>query len=76
MVADLLGNGKLRTGIEKVYQAIAHCLCAGKFEIFILVDWSSLVSHQFHSLKASLVVQGRSETVHLTVSPHKSQLNF
>ena len=60
----LLGNGQLHHEIPAIYAGLARVLCAGRKELFILIDWSSIVNHEQHLLRASLVVKGRSNVVY------------
>ena len=56
----LLGNGQLYTELPGIYAAITKAICSSRKELFILIDWSSVVPHETHLLRASLVVKGRS----------------
>ncbi len=55
----LLGNGQLYSERAAIYTAMNQWLLRRK-KINMLVDWSSIVVHGYHLLRASVVVKGRS----------------
>lgn len=68
----LLGNPHLETCRHALYAAIAGRWLAGLPQLLIVVDWSSLTADmQWHWLRASVVVEGRSVTLYEEVHPRK-----
>jgi len=59
-VDRLLGNPKLHADLITIYQAIAESFYASLPYLVIAVDWSGCCSSDYHLLRASLVVDGRS----------------
>lgn len=68
----LLGNVHLEACRHALYAAIARQWLAGLPQLLIVVDWSSLTADmQWHWLRASVVVEGRSVTLYEEVHPRK-----
>lgn len=68
----LLGNVCLETCRQALYAAIARQWLAGLPQLLIVVDWSSLTADmEWHWLRASVVVEGRSVTLYEEVHPRK-----
>lgn len=67
----LLGNAQLFNETPAIYKAITAALCSGRKEIYVLVDWSSVVQHETHLLRASMVVKGRSNVLYQELHPEK-----
>lgn len=69
----LLSNGHLHNERIDIYAAINQYLCAGTQTLYVAVDWSTLVPHDLHLLRASLMIKGRAMVVYEEVHP-QSQL--
>lgn len=68
----LLGNVHLQSCRHALYAAIARQWLAGLPQLLIVVDWSSLTADmEWHWLRASVVVEGRSVTLYEEVHPRK-----
>ncbi len=66
----LLGNPHLHAQRLALYAAVAQQWLTGLPQLLIVVDWSSLTADmQWHWLRASVVVQGRSLTLYEEVHP-------
>ena len=59
-VDRLLGNTKLHVDLINIYQAIAQSIYTSLPYLVIAVDWSGCCRSDYHLLRASLVVDGRS----------------
>jgi hypothetical protein len=71
-VDRLLGNHRLDAERLELYRALAHRWLAGLPHLLIAVDWSSLSADmQWHWLRASVVVEGRSITLYEEVHPRR-----
>jgi hypothetical protein len=71
-VDRLLGNHRLDAERIELYRALAHQWLAGLPQLLIVVDWSSLSADmQWHWLRASVVVEGRSITLYEEVHPRR-----
>jgi len=71
-VDRLLANPHLKDERATVYGALAHGWLDGLPQLLIVVDWSSLTADmQWHWLRASVVVEGRSLTLYEEVHPRK-----
>lgn len=71
-VDRLLGNHRLDTERIELYRALAHQWLTGLPQLLIVVDWSSLTADmQWHWLRASVVVEGRSITLYEEVHPRR-----
>ena len=69
-VDRLLGNGAMHQARGKLYQCVAQSWLAGLSRILIVVDWSEVTrDQQWHLLRASVVVDGRSITLYEEVHP-------
>jgi hypothetical protein len=68
----LLGNPKLFNEAPAIYTAVTAALCSGRKEIYILIDWSSVIQHKTHLLRASMVVKGRSNVLYQELHPEKN----
>jgi hypothetical protein len=69
-VDRLIGNTHLRDERQAVYRALAHRWLCDLPQLLIVVDWSSLSADmQWHWLRASVVVEGRSLTLYEEVHP-------
>jgi hypothetical protein len=68
----LLGNPRLEICRHALYAAIARQWLGGLPQLLIVVDWSSLTADlQWHWLRASVVVEGRSVTLYEEVHPRQ-----
>ena len=65
----LLGNGHLRNERLEIYRALNQWMIGEEKQLFIIVDWSPIVAHQHHLLRASLIRKGRSMTVYEEIHP-------
>lgn len=71
-VDRLLGNRTLHQERQAVYQALAHRWLSDLPQLLIVVDWSTLSADmQWHWLRASVVVEGRSLTLYEEVHPRR-----
>jgi hypothetical protein len=71
-VDRLLGNHRLDAERIELYRALAHHWLTGLPQLLIVVDWSSLTADmQWHWLRASVVVEGRSITLYEEVHPRR-----
>jgi hypothetical protein len=72
----LIGNVHLHHERLAVYRALAHCWLSDLPQLLIVVDWSSLSADmQWHWLRASVVVEGRSLTLYEEVHPRRHLAN-
>lgn len=67
----LLSNGYLHRERLLIYAAVNKWMIGKEKLLFIIVDWSSIVAHEQHVLRASLVRKGRSMTVYEEIHPEK-----
>jgi hypothetical protein len=75
-VDRLLGNAHLQRERLAVYRALAHCWLSDLPQLLVVVDWSSLSADmQWHWLRASVVVEGRSVTLYEEVHAHRNLAN-
>ncbi|HDV5785645.1 TPA: IS4 family transposase [Legionella pneumophila] len=65
----LLSNGHLHRERIYIYRAINKWIIGQEKLLFIAIDWSSIVAHQQHVLRASLICKGRSVTVYEEIYP-------
>jgi hypothetical protein len=71
-VDRLLGNRCLDQERIDLYRALAHQWLIGLPQLLIMVDWSSLSADlQWHWLRASVVLDGRSVTLYEEVHPRR-----
>lgn len=75
-VDRLVDNIYLYHEQRDIYQAQSAIAIGTMKKIDILVDWSSLVSHESHVLRASLVMDGRSITLYQEAHPEKQLGNY
>jgi hypothetical protein len=68
----LLGNGHLYRERLLIYAAINKWIIGQEKLLFIAVDWSSIVAHEQHLLRASLICKGRSVTVYEEIHPESN----
>lgn len=59
-VDRLLANKKMQAELPKLYQAIASTITAPLSELYVAVDWSGCCGSDYHVIRASLQVEGRS----------------
>ena len=64
----LLSNGQLQAELPAIYQAQATHLCQQE-TLYISVDWSSLVAHECHVLRASINRKGNAMTLYEAIYP-------
>lgn len=61
----LLNNRHLQSERAKIYGDIGrYLLTTGNTKAIVLIDWSPIVNHQYHLLKASICRAGRSVTLY------------
>lgn len=78
----LLGNGQLLGELNNIYQALGKQVIGKGQKIDILIDWSTLVPHELHLLRASCCFNNRSLVLYEEVHPecrlgkHEVQGNF
>jgi hypothetical protein len=65
----LLNNGQLHRERILIYKAINEWIIGQEKLLFIAIDWSSIVAHKHHLLRASLICKGRSMTVYEEIYP-------
>lgn len=65
----LLSNGHLYKERLLIYKAINEWVIGEENRLFIAIDWSSIVPHEFHLLRASLIRKGRAVTVYEEIFP-------
>jgi hypothetical protein len=69
MIDYLLSNPHIHRERLSIYKAINRWLIGEGKVLFIVIDWSSLVAHQLHLLRASLLRKGRAVTVYEEIHP-------
>jgi hypothetical protein len=75
-VDRLLGNQHLHQERQHIYAALAHRWLSDLPQLLIVVDWSSLSADmQWHWLRASVVLDGRSVTLYEEVHPRRLLAN-
>lgn len=65
----LLSNGHLHRERINIYKAVNKWFIGQEKLLFIAIDWSSIVAHKHHLLRASLVRKGRSITIYEEIYP-------
>lgn len=65
----LLGNGHLHRERILIYKAINAWVIGHEKLLFIAIDWSSIVAHEQHLLRASIICKGRAVTVYEEIHP-------
>ena len=65
----LLGNGHLHRERMHIYKSINEWVIGQEKLLFIAIDWSSIVAHQQHLLRASIIRKGRCITVYEEIHP-------
>jgi hypothetical protein len=68
----LLGNGHLHKERLFIYKAINEWVIGQEKLLFIAIDWSSIVAHQHHLLRASIIRKGRCITVYEEIYPESA----
>lgn len=67
----LLSNGHLQGERLGIYAAINRWMIGDEKLVFIAIDWSSVVAHEQHVLRASMLRKGRSITVYEEIHAEK-----
>ena len=67
----LLGNGHLLNERSAIYSTLNRWMIRKEKILYIVVDWSSIVAHKEHLLRASLLRKGRCVTVYEEIFPEK-----
>ena len=70
-VDRLLSNPNCLLEKMDIYIALAAKIIGNLCNVDILVDWSSVESHEHHMLRASIVTEGRAVTIYQEVHPEK-----
>lgn len=65
----LLSNGHLHRERLRIYKSINEWVIGQEKLLFIAIDWSSIVAHQHHLLRASIIRKGRCITVYEEIFP-------
>lgn len=60
----LLNNGQLHNERFSIYAAVNQWIIGHERLLFIAIDWSSIVAHKQHVLRASIIRKGRCMTVY------------
>ena len=68
----LLSNGHLNKERLFIYKAINEWVIGQEKLLFIAIDWSSIVAHQHHLLRASIIRKGRCITVYEEIYPESA----
>ena len=68
-VEYLVNNGHLHRERIAIYKAINEWVIGQEKLLFIAIDWSSIVAHKQHLLRASLICKGKSITVYEEIYP-------
>lgn len=75
-VDRLIGNAHLYQERQRIYGALANYWLSDLQQLLIVVDWSPLSGDmQWHWLRASVVVEGRSVTLYEEVHPRRLLAN-
>ncbi len=67
----LLSNGHLHRERLFIYKAVNEWVIGQEKILFIAIDWSSIVAHEQHLLRASIIRKGRSITIYEEIYPEK-----
>ncbi len=70
-VDRFLKNTHLQKERFAIYQALAHSITSSLSSLAIAVDWSGACGHEYHLLRASLLVDGRSIVIYNMVVEQK-----
>lgn len=65
----LISNGHLHRERTRIYKSINEWIIGQEKLLFIAIDWSSIVAHQSHLLRASIIRKGRCITVYEEIFP-------
>lgn len=68
----LLSNGHLHRERLFIYKAINEWVIGKEKLLFIAIDWSSIVAHEQHLIRASIIRKGRSITVYEEIYPQSA----
>lgn len=60
----LLGNGHLHRERILIYKAINEWVISQEKLLFIVIDWSNIIAHEQHLIRASIICKGRAMTVY------------
>lgn len=71
----LLSNGHLHRERFSIYKSVSSEIIGNEKHLLIVIDWSSIVAHQQHLLRASIVRKGRCMTVYEEIYPEKMLAN-
>lgn len=70
-VDRLLSNKKLNAELPNIYKALANDITAPLSKLIVAVDWSGCCGTDYHILRASLQVQGRSIVLYSMIVEQK-----
>jgi len=65
----LVSNGHLHRERLCIYKSVNEWIIGQEKLLFIAIDWSSIVAHQHHLLRASIIRKGRCITVYEEIYP-------
>lgn len=65
----LLSNPHIYRERTSIYKSMSDFLCASLPELYIIVDWSNIVAHENHLLRASLIFRSRSMVLYEEMHP-------
>lgn len=68
----LLGNPHINRERFYIYKALNKWIVSEEKLIYIIIDWSTLVAHEQHVLRASLIRKGRAITVYEEIYPESN----
>ena len=71
----LLSNGHLHRERFSIYKSVSAEIIGKEKFLLIVIDWSRIVAHQQHLLRASVVRKGRCMTVYEEIYPEKMLAN-
>lgn len=70
-VDRLLANPKLHAELPSIYETLINTVTKGLSELFIAVDWSGCCGSDYHIIRASLQVEGRSIVLYSMIVEEK-----
>ena len=68
----LLSNGHLHRERFSIYKAINEWIIGSEKLLFIAIDWSTIVAHQYHLIRASIIRKGGCITVYEEIYPESA----
>lgn len=67
----LLSNCHIYRERQFIYKAVNDWIIGEEKRLFIAIDWSSIIPHESHLLRASLIRKGRAVTVYEEIFPER-----